>query len=112
MSVQTIMVDLILGRRSLWAIHPGNDDEEDIQFQAFVVTSLYEVPGRGKKLIVDLLAGEDMESWIAELHDMAEIARQETEAFCTEVSCRPGLAKYLKQNLGWKQKAVIMEYAQ
>lgn len=89
--------------RQLWAIH----DEDNIT--AVAVVSAEHLPGVGKKVIVELLEGERMGEWIEQLVFELCGLMEMIGGFCIEASCRPGLAKYMKR-LGWKQKAVIMEF--
>lgn len=103
MSVGVVLNELERGTRQLWVIH------EEMDIQAAVVIALIDVPGRGQKLLVDLLAGNGMDEWVNELQDTLNQAAEVTGAFCIEASCRPGLAEYLKQNMGWKVKAIVLE---
>lgn len=109
MAVDAVLLELAKGTRSLWLIHDGDPEAGGFEIKAAVVTSLSEVPGRGHKIYVDLLAGRRMGEWVQELQDALNQAAELTGAFCIEASCRRGLAKYLQQNMGWKVKAIIME---
>lgn len=89
------------GESSLWAVHEGD------AIRAVIVLTALSVPA-GRKLHVELLAGEGMDEWGDEVEAALEQCRQMVGAFCIESSCRPGLARYLKRR-GWRQKAVVME---
>lgn len=89
------------GKQSLWAIHE-NDAVEAVL--ALSVTQ----HATGRKVFVNLLAGEGMLRWGDEVEDTLKKCRDLSDAMCIEASCRPVLSRYLKRR-GWKVKAVIME---
>lgn len=60
------------------------------------------------KLIVEVLAGEGLSEWSATLTEFLSDIKDIIGAKSLEASCRPGLAKYLK-NEGWKVQSIIME---
>ena len=86
----------------LWVIH----DDEDIRAMAVLSITLHP---QGKKLNVELLAGEGIDDWGDELETLLMDFRDLLGAYCIEASCRRGLAKYLLRRPLWRQKAVIME---
>lgn len=100
-SAAQMLASLYRGESQLWVVHDGPD------VKAGVVVSVTEHLA-GRKVFVDLLAGEGMAEWV----DMVERAlcdyRDLVGAKCVEASCRKGLAKRLGSR-GWKSKAVIME---
>jgi hypothetical protein len=99
-SAEDLLDQVLRGSSQLWVVHRG---EEVLAVVVFCVRSNEFMT----KLFIQLLAGRDMPSWInfqSMLQDFAELIG----ADCIEASCRPGLAKFLK-NHGWKQKAIIME---
>lgn len=62
-----------------------------------------------RKLFVDMLVGENMDTWIDAMQSKLVTFKDLMGATCIESSCRPGLAKYLRK-LGWKPKATIMSF--
>lgn len=88
------------GHMAMWVVHEGDD------IKAALVLSLVETVN-GRKVWVEMLAGENMDEWVRDLQDMLVMFRDYVGGHCIEASCREGLAKYLK-GLGWKRKAVIM----
>ena len=110
MDVRAVLGELMQGRRSLWVIHEGTPEDGNLEIRAAVVAALEPVPGVGHKLMVDLLAGEGLREWAQELMGYLHQAAELSGAFTVEASCRRGLATFLQKELGWKVKAVIMEY--
>lgn len=97
---QDILRRVLSGKSHLWVIHRG---QEILGVVVFCVRA----NDLMTKMIIEVLAGQDLELWIDQqqiLLDFAEIVGVD----CIEASCRPGLAKFLKGH-GWKQKAIIME---
>lgn len=92
------------GQMQMWAMH---DDE---QVYAAMVLSVTQ-HSTGRKIFVELLAGKNIDDWVADLEALLVDYKELVGAMCIESSCRVGLAKYLKGR-GWKTKAVIMEAPQ
>lgn len=92
--------NIMQGVSHLWAI------VEDDRIQAVCVVSVIDTMVR--KVFVEVLAGENMSAWVAELQQALADYRDLLGARCVEASCRPGLVKVLKK-MGWKSKATIME---
>ncbi len=85
----------------MWVSH------EDGQIDSGIIISVTQNLN-GQKVWVELLAGEDMDSWVDDMEGSLKKFQDFIGAMCVEASCRPGLAKYLKRR-GWKEKAIVME---
>ncbi len=88
-------------RAQMWAMHRGDD------VLAFLVFSIL-VGERTTKVWVRMMVGRDMDLWAPKAYELFKEFIDLIGADCVEASCRPGVAKALKE-LGWTQKAVIME---
>lgn len=89
------------GDSQLWVV------TNEGQIEAATVVSVMDSP-KTRKLSIEILAGEKMSAWVELLEDVMLRFKKELGASCIEASCRPGLAKQLRER-GWTQKAVIME---
>ena len=100
-SADDLLGDILARKSQLWAAHRDGD-----------VIAIAVIAVRSKKgitkLFVQLIAGTDSPQWADLLQSNLLRMKDKIGADCIEASCRPGLAKYLK-NVGWSQKAIIME---
>lgn len=92
---------ILKGDLYLWAIIDGEE------VLAGVVLSV-RVKDTGLKVWVEMLAGKDRDLWADELVELLSDFQKLIGARCVEASCRPGIARLMKQ-MGWREKAVVME---
>jgi hypothetical protein len=88
------------GRMVMWVSH------EDQDVVAGGILSVTEYPGE-KVLFIELLAGRDLDKWLAEVEPLLKQYRDQVGATTIEALCRPGLTRKLK---GWAVKAALMEF--
>lgn len=84
----------------LWAVHRGDE-------VLAVVVSAVKSNDQMTKMFIELMAGNGMADWLPLQRVLQDFARH-VGAECIEASCRPGVARALKE-YGWSQKAIIME---
>jgi hypothetical protein len=101
MSSSRLLERVLLGKSHLWAIH---ENQEVIALVIFAVRSNELMT----KIIVELLAGQEMPLWSEKVQELLLDFKDIIGADCIDASCRPGLAKYLSKS-GWSKKAIIME---
>lgn len=99
-SSHSMLAAILDGKMSLWAVHRGPE------IVAVVVLSLLQ--GRKKKLFIELIAGNGMDTWADKVEQLLLNCKQLLGADSIEASCRVGLARFL-QRRGWRQKAIVME---
>jgi len=92
---------VLVGDMLMWAFHRG------IDVIAVIIFSVNQ-HATGKKIFVEMLAGREPHLWQDELMQLLLDYRDITGAMSIEASCRKGMAKRLSE-LGWREKAVIME---
>lgn len=98
-SPEEIYQDLKNQTMFMWVIHDGDE------VIAGMIYSIQIFPNK-KTLWVEILAGQDMDSWLPELEQRLAEYKEILGADTVEASCRVGLAKRLKN---WGVKAISME---
>lgn len=96
-----LLAKILSGDMTMWAVHEGPE------ILACVVLSVHTYPAK-LTLVVELLAGRDMDRWAEKVEGLLRDCRDLIGADTIEASCRAGLAKRLVGR-GWKSKAVIVE---
>lgn len=100
-SIDDIIRSLADGESKMWVVR------ESFDILACMVWTVTEHK-KGRKVLVEFLAGKDMDLWVGMLEELLQDYRDLVGAMCVEASCRKGLAKKLSER-GWRSKAVIME---
>ena len=100
-SIDDIIRSLAGGESKMWVVR------ENFDILACMVWTVTEHK-KGRKVLVEFLAGKDMDLWVGMLEELLQDYRDLVGAMCVEASCRKGLAKKLSER-GWRSKAVIME---
>lgn len=68
------------------------------------ILSVQQMP-RGKKIFIEMLAGERLDEWLEEIERLVKEYATEIGATTIEASCRPGLVKKLTR---WQPVATLM----
>ncbi len=89
--------EVLSGRMMMWAMHES-------EIMAVGIVSVNEFP-IGKSLFIELLAGSQLDTWLDEVEPLLKEYARQIGATTIEASCRPGLAKKLKN---WRQVAILM----
>lgn len=98
---EAMLYAIAKGEMQLWVAHRGDD------ILAGVVISVNRHV-TGTKLFVQLAAGREMGSWLPQIIAALKRYKNDIGAMCIEASCRPGMAKALREQ-GWSRKAIVME---
>lgn len=95
--------DLINNRQSLWLAYRTSD-----RFvTGFCTSRLVDYPG-ARLLSLDMLAGDDLDGWIDQMHEAVEQWAKGNGCDGMEAAGRAGWYRKLK-NKGWKQTISIVE---
>lgn len=98
-TLENYYAQLINGDMFMIVRHVGDD------ISCGAICSIQEHPNK-KTLFIELLAGQDLKSWIDEAETSLKEIKAKIGADTIEASCRFGLSKMLKN---WTPKAIIME---
>lgn len=98
---EAMLGEILLGKFKLWAFLDGTEVIAIVVFRMMNYVT-------GKKIWIDMLAGDGSSKWADSLELLFNDLKDLTESMCVETSARPGLAKILKKR-GWREKATIME---